>query len=140
MPEPFILPTRSGYAAETLQARRRRSVELDMLANTFMRAPGESVGTFALECAMDELAERAGHGSDRAAHPQRAGQGSDLRTAVFVAPYRRGLARRRRAVRLGRAQAGAARDAATANGWSAWAARPAPIPITACPAARRGSR
>jgi len=28
-----------------------------MLANTFMRAPGESVGTFALECALDELAE-----------------------------------------------------------------------------------
>jgi xanthine dehydrogenase YagR molybdenum-binding subunit len=33
---------------------------LDMLANTFMRAPGESVGTFALECAMDELAEQLG--------------------------------------------------------------------------------
>ena len=30
---------------------------MDMLANTFMRAPGESVGTFALECAIDELAE-----------------------------------------------------------------------------------
>lgn len=29
-----------------------------MLANTFMRAPGEAVGTFALECAMDELAEK----------------------------------------------------------------------------------
>jgi len=29
-----------------------------MLANTFMRAPGEAVGTFALECAIDELAER----------------------------------------------------------------------------------
>lgn len=28
-----------------------------MLANTFMRAPGESVGTFALESAIDELAE-----------------------------------------------------------------------------------
>jgi xanthine dehydrogenase YagR molybdenum-binding subunit len=30
---------------------------MDMLANTFMRAPGESVGTYALECALDELAE-----------------------------------------------------------------------------------
>ncbi|MBA3812595.1 MAG: xanthine dehydrogenase family protein molybdopterin-binding subunit [Caulobacteraceae bacterium] len=29
-----------------------------MLANTFMRAPGEAVGTFALECAVDELAEQ----------------------------------------------------------------------------------
>lgn len=33
---------------------------MDMLANTFMRAPGEAVGTFALECAVDELAERLG--------------------------------------------------------------------------------
>ena len=31
-----------------------------MLANTFMRAPGESVGTFALECALDELAHALG--------------------------------------------------------------------------------
>ena len=31
--------------------------DMDMLANTFMRAPGESVGTYALECALDELAE-----------------------------------------------------------------------------------
>ena len=37
-----------------------QTVELDMLANTFMRAPGEAVGTFALECAMDELAEKLG--------------------------------------------------------------------------------
>ena len=29
---------------------------MDMLPNTFMRAPGEAVGTFALECAVDELA------------------------------------------------------------------------------------
>ncbi|MGO4167243.1 xanthine dehydrogenase family protein molybdopterin-binding subunit [Novosphingobium sp. YAF33] len=56
MPEPFILPTRSAYASETLKLDVQ-VVELDMLANTFMRAPGESVGTFALESAMDELAE-----------------------------------------------------------------------------------
>ncbi len=31
-----------------------------MVGNTFMRAPGEAVGTFALECAMDELAEKLG--------------------------------------------------------------------------------
>jgi xanthine dehydrogenase YagR molybdenum-binding subunit len=29
---------------------------MNMLANIFMRAPGESVGTFALESAIDELA------------------------------------------------------------------------------------
>jgi xanthine dehydrogenase YagR molybdenum-binding subunit len=33
---------------------------LDMLANTFMRAPGESVGTFALESAVDEMAVELG--------------------------------------------------------------------------------
>jgi xanthine dehydrogenase YagR molybdenum-binding subunit len=57
MPEPFILPTRSAYAAQTIHLQVR-TCYLDMLANTFMRAPGESVGTFALECAMDELAAR----------------------------------------------------------------------------------
>ncbi|WP_159987336.1 xanthine dehydrogenase family protein molybdopterin-binding subunit [Novosphingobium sp. 18052] len=55
MPEPFIMATRSAYASETISLDVQ-AVELDMLANTFMRAPGESVGTFALECAMDELA------------------------------------------------------------------------------------
>ncbi|PNU04837.1 xanthine dehydrogenase family protein molybdopterin-binding subunit [Novosphingobium guangzhouense] len=56
MPEPFILAARSSYAAETIELDVH-TVELDLLANTFMRAPGESVGTFALESAMDELAE-----------------------------------------------------------------------------------
>lgn len=59
MPEPFILPTRSAYAAENILLDVQQ-VELDMLGNTFMRAPGEAVGTFALECAMDELAEALG--------------------------------------------------------------------------------
>ena len=34
----------------------QKIVNLDTLANTWMRAPGESIGTFALESAMDELA------------------------------------------------------------------------------------
>ena len=59
MPEPFIFPTRSVYAAETYRLDVQ-TVELDMLSNTFMRAPGEAVGTFALECAVDELAEKIG--------------------------------------------------------------------------------
>ena len=59
MPEPFILPTRSAYASETMLLDVRQ-VELDMIGNTFMRAPGEAVGTFALEVAMDELAEALG--------------------------------------------------------------------------------
>lgn len=59
MPEPFILPTRSAYASETILLDVQQ-VELDMLGNTFMRAPGEAVGTFALECALDELAHQLG--------------------------------------------------------------------------------
>ncbi|MDB5641116.1 MAG: xanthine dehydrogenase, molybdenum binding subunit apoprotein [Hyphomicrobiales bacterium] len=59
LPEPFILPARSAYASETMKLDVQ-TVELDMLSNTFMRAPGESVGTFGLECAMDELAAKLG--------------------------------------------------------------------------------
>lgn len=59
LPEPFILPTRGAYAADSFKL----DVEVayvDMLANTFMRAPGEAVGTFGLECAVDELAVKLG--------------------------------------------------------------------------------
>ena len=59
LPEPFILPARSAYAARSFKLDVQVAY-LDMLANTFMRAPGESVGTFALECAVDELAEALG--------------------------------------------------------------------------------
>ena len=59
MPEPFILPSMSVYGSETFRLQVRVGY-IDMLANTFMRAPGESVGTFGLECAVDELAEAIG--------------------------------------------------------------------------------
>jgi xanthine dehydrogenase YagR molybdenum-binding subunit len=59
MPEPFIVATRSAYAAGSFKLDVEVA-RLDMLANTFMRAPGESVGTFALESAIDELAEALG--------------------------------------------------------------------------------
>ena len=55
MPEPFVLPARSAYAAGSFKLDVEVAT-LDMLANTFMRAPGEAVGTFALESAIDELA------------------------------------------------------------------------------------
>jgi len=55
MPEPFILATRSAYAAGSFKLDVEVA-EVDMVANTFMRAPGEAVGTFALESAVDELA------------------------------------------------------------------------------------
>jgi xanthine dehydrogenase YagR molybdenum-binding subunit len=59
MPEPFILPTRSAYASKSFLLDVE-TVRLNMTANTFMRAPGESVGTFGLECAVDELAHAMG--------------------------------------------------------------------------------
>lgn len=59
LPEPFILPARSVYAAGSFKLGVDVAY-MDMLANTFMRAPGEAVGTFALESAIDELADRLG--------------------------------------------------------------------------------
>ncbi len=55
MPEPFILGTRAGYAADSFKLSVE-TVTMNTLSNTFMRAPGEAVGTFALESAIDELA------------------------------------------------------------------------------------
>ncbi|TCP36703.1 xanthine dehydrogenase family protein molybdopterin-binding subunit [Sphingomonas sp. BK235] len=55
MPEPFILGTRAAYAAPNMRLQVEVA-QMNMLANTFMRAPGEAVGTFALESAIDELA------------------------------------------------------------------------------------
>jgi len=54
-PEQFSFPAKHLYAAETLLIDQT-IVELDMVANTAMRAPGESIGTFALDSAIDELA------------------------------------------------------------------------------------
>ncbi len=59
LPEPFILPARSGYAAGSFKLDVEVAM-MDMIANTFMRAPGEAVGSFGLECAVDELAEQLG--------------------------------------------------------------------------------
>jgi xanthine dehydrogenase YagR molybdenum-binding subunit len=59
MTEPFIVATRSLYAAKSFKLEVD-TVKLNMVANTFMRAPGEAVGTFALESAIDELADELG--------------------------------------------------------------------------------
>ena len=59
LPEPFMVATKSGYAAKTFKLDVEYAT-LDMLANTFMRAPGEAVGTFGLESGIDELAEALG--------------------------------------------------------------------------------
>jgi xanthine dehydrogenase YagR molybdenum-binding subunit len=53
--EPVGLLTRILYASPNL-AVTHRLVGLDTQTPTFQRAPGEASGSFALECAMDELA------------------------------------------------------------------------------------
>jgi xanthine dehydrogenase YagR molybdenum-binding subunit len=55
-PEQFTFPARHLYAAKNFKLVQQVA-DMSMLANTFMRAPGESIGTFALESALDELAE-----------------------------------------------------------------------------------
>lgn len=49
------MPTRFLYSCPNVEAKHR-VIELDIGKPTFMRAPGEAEGTFALESAMDELA------------------------------------------------------------------------------------
>jgi xanthine dehydrogenase YagR molybdenum-binding subunit len=56
-PEQFSFPARHLYASDSFHITQQVA-DMDMLANTFMRAPGESVGSFALESALDELAEQ----------------------------------------------------------------------------------
>lgn len=53
--EQFTFPVRHLYASENFYINQK-IVNLDTVPNTFMRAPGESIGTFALESAIDELA------------------------------------------------------------------------------------
>jgi xanthine dehydrogenase YagR molybdenum-binding subunit len=64
------LPSEQTYEGAALQTRtlyagpnrltRHRLAPLDIPIASSMRAPGESVGLMALECAMDELAEKLG--------------------------------------------------------------------------------
>jgi xanthine dehydrogenase YagR molybdenum-binding subunit len=58
-PEQFTFPARHLYKTRALRVRQQ-VVNLDMVANTWMRAPGESIGSFALESALDELAHELG--------------------------------------------------------------------------------
>lgn len=53
--EQCTFPPRHLYASPNFFIGQK-IVNLDTVANTWMRAPGESIGTFALESAMDELA------------------------------------------------------------------------------------
>jgi xanthine dehydrogenase YagR molybdenum-binding subunit len=55
--EQCTFPARHLYASPNLFVGQK-IVYLDTVANTWMRAPGESIGTFALESAIDELAHK----------------------------------------------------------------------------------
>ncbi|MEU3091805.1 xanthine dehydrogenase family protein molybdopterin-binding subunit [Streptomyces massasporeus] len=57
--EPGAAASRSMYAADAHHTAIRL-VKLDVPTPTWMRAPGEAPGSFALESALDELAERCG--------------------------------------------------------------------------------
>ncbi|GLI03695.1 xanthine dehydrogenase family protein molybdopterin-binding subunit [Phytohabitans aurantiacus] len=48
-------PARHLYGAKNMLTRQNL-VEMDLLPNTWLRAPGEAIGSFVLESAMDELA------------------------------------------------------------------------------------
>ena len=53
--EPCTTVTRNLYQSESLQTTQRMAT-MNLGVQTYMRAPGESSGSFALESAMDELA------------------------------------------------------------------------------------
>jgi xanthine dehydrogenase YagR molybdenum-binding subunit len=53
--EPFTNPTSVMYATPNIQLSQQ-IVRLNVCRPTFMRAPGEVTGMYALECAIDELA------------------------------------------------------------------------------------
>ena len=58
-PEQYTLTARAVYRAKSYEFVQHH-LDLDIVPNTFMRAPGESVGTFAVESAIDELAHEMG--------------------------------------------------------------------------------
>ncbi|PXY17679.1 carbon monoxide dehydrogenase [Prauserella coralliicola] len=58
-PEQVTSQSKHLYDAENILVRQN-VVELDLISNTAMRAPGDSIGTFALEASIDELAYELG--------------------------------------------------------------------------------
>jgi len=54
-PEPYTNGARALYRSKSFDVVQRM-LDLDVVPNTFMRAPGEAIGSFALESAIDELA------------------------------------------------------------------------------------
>jgi xanthine dehydrogenase YagR molybdenum-binding subunit len=104
---------------------------MDILANIFMRAPGESVGTYALECAIDELAEAMQLDPielRRRIEPEKdPTSGTAFSSRHLVDAYRRG------AERFGWDRRDPTPRSRREGEWLIeWAARLRHIPITAC--------
>ena len=107
----------------TRTARANRVVRLDVPTPTCMRAPGEAPGSFALESALDELAEKCGLDPIDAARTQRTRGRARLRAAVQQPQPARPASRRARAGSAGRTATRAPACAATGAGCSAPARR-----------------
>ncbi|MET0314371.1 MAG: xanthine dehydrogenase family protein molybdopterin-binding subunit [Hansschlegelia sp.] len=58
-PEPYTNGARALYRSKSFEIIQRM-LDLNVVPNTFMRAPGEAIGSFALESAIDELAHAIG--------------------------------------------------------------------------------
>ncbi|MEO3385347.1 xanthine dehydrogenase family protein molybdopterin-binding subunit [Mesorhizobium sp. CAU 1741] len=58
-PEQYSMSARAAYRSKSFEIIQRH-LDLDIVPNTFMRAPGEAIGTFAVESAVDELADQMG--------------------------------------------------------------------------------
>ncbi len=111
-------PARMLYACPHVVTTHRLA-RLDVGTPSYMRAPGWASGTFALECAMDELAEAVGidplalrlrNYAERDAHVNRPWSTKALRDCYLLGAQRFGWGRRPLA-------AGSMRDGETLIGW-----------------------
>ena len=89
---------------------------MDMVANTFMRAPGEAVGTFALECAIDELAVEIGMDPIELRLRNEPEKDPTDRAAILPARHRARLGATERSVSAGSRRNATPARAARANG------------------------
>ncbi|MFD1912906.1 xanthine dehydrogenase family protein molybdopterin-binding subunit [Halodurantibacterium flavum] len=95
-PEQYTLGSRSLYKSKTCRFLQQH-LDLDVVPNTYMRAPGEAVGSFALESAVDELAHQMGidpielrRRNEPEVHPL---SGTPFSQRALTEAYRRGAER-----------------------------------------------
>ena len=101
--EGAALQTRTLYAGSN-RLTRHRLAPLDIPVASSMRAPGESVGLMALECAMDELAEKLNLDPVEIARSKRTERGPRKTYSLFQPSSDRLHAGRRAAIWMGQAQ------------------------------------